>query len=193
MQEAEPPPAPRGMGGQMGPWQREAIEWGKTLVLTVGIAMVLRTFVVEPFVVPSGSMRPTILEGDHLLGTKFHYRFWPPKRGDVVVFRPPPEALRLTDSHVERYVKRVIAVAGDEVEVRRGQVLVNGKALDEPYVAEPPHYVARTMTVPPGHLFVLGDNRNESLDSHRWGFLPEDALIAHVFACYWPLDRIHGL
>ncbi|MBZ0268446.1 signal peptidase I [bacterium] len=181
------------MDGHGKHWQHELLEWGKTIVLTVGIALALRTLVVEPFVVPSGSMRPTIVEGDHLLGTKFHYRFWAPRRGDVVVFRPPEEALKLAGNPVERYVKRVVAVAGDEVEIRRGRVFVNGEALTEPYIAEPPRYVLRTMTVPPGHVFVLGDNRNESLDSHRWGFLPEDALIAHVFACYWPLDRIHGL
>jgi signal peptidase I len=189
----EPAPESRGMDEHGKRWRHEAIEWGKTIVMTVGLALVLRTFVVEPFVVPSGSMRPTIMEGDHLLGTKFHYWFRPARRGDVVVFRPPEKALRLADARVERYVKRVVAVGGDSVEIRRGRLFVNGEPQEEPYIAEPPRYVVRTMTVPPGQLFVLGDNRNESLDSHRWGFLPEDALIAHVFACYWPLDRIHGL
>jgi signal peptidase I len=174
-------------------WNREIREWAKTLALTVGIALGLRAVVVEAFVVPSGSMRPTIVEGDHLLGTKFHYWFWAPRRGDVVVFRPPAEAQRLAGTVAPRYVKRVIAVEGDEVEIRRGQVRVNGEPLAEPYVAEPPAYVVRRMVVPPGHVFVLGDNRNESLDSHRWGFLSEESLIAHVFVRYWPIDRIGRL
>lgn len=174
-------------------WNKELREWGKTLLLTVGVALGVRAVVVEAFVVPSGSMRPTIVEGDHLLGTKFHYWIWAPRRGDVVVFRPPEKAQRLAGTPVPRYVKRIIAVAGDEIEVRSGQVRVNGELLEEPYVAEPPSYVLRRTVVPPGYLFVLGDNRNESLDSHRWGFLAEDSLIAHVFVRYWPIDRIGRL
>lgn len=174
-------------------WKKELREWLKTLVITVGVALAVRAVVVEAFVVPSGSMRPTIVEGDHVLGTKFHYWLWPPRRGEVVVFRPPEEAQRLAGTPVPRYVKRVIAVAGDELEIAHGEVRVNGVALDEPYVAEPPAYVLRRTVVPPGHVFVLGDNRNESLDSHRWGFLAEESLIAHVFARYWPIDRIGRL
>ncbi len=176
-----------------GGWRSELREWGKVLVMTVGIAIGLRAVVVEAFVVPTGSMKPTIVEGDHLLGSKFHYRFWHAKAGDVVVFRPPEEAAEISRQDVPRYVKRVIAIAGDEVEVTEGIVRVNGERLREPYVAEAPDYELSPTVVPPGHLFVLGDNRNDSLDSHRWGFLSEDSLIAHVFARYWPPHRIGGL
>lgn len=167
--------------------------WLRTAALVVLASLAMRAVVVEAFVVPSGSMRPTIVEGDHLLGSKFHYRFWQPRRGEVVVFRPPDEALRIGRADATRYVKRVIAVEGDEVEIRDGVVRVNGGALAEPYVAEAPDYVFPAQRVPPGHVFVLGDNRNESLDSHRWGFLPREALLAHVFARYWPPERIGGL
>ncbi len=167
--------------------------WLRTAALVVLASLAMRAVVVEAFVVPSGSMRPTIVEGDHLLGSKFHYRFWQPRRGEVVVFRPPDEALRIGRADATRYVKRVIAVEGDEVEIRDGVVRVNGAALAEPYVAEAPDYVFPARRVPPGHVFVLGDNRNESLDSHRWGFLPREALLAHVFARYWPPRRIGGL
>jgi len=174
-------------------WKSEAREWGKTLLYTGLLSLVLRVAVVEAFVVPTGSMRPTILEGDRLLGSKFHYWFWQPARGDIVVFRPPDKAQEITDKKTPRYVKRVIAVAGDTVEVKRGRVFVNGNPVDEPYLSAPPSYRVPPVVVPAGQLFVLGDNRNESFDSHRWGFLAEESLIAHVFARYWPPNRIGGL
>ena len=167
--------------------------WLRTAALVVLASLAMRAVVVEAFVVPSGSMRPTIMEGDHLLGSKFHYHLWPPHRGDVVVFRPPDAAREMGRADATRYVKRVIALEGDEVEVEDGIVRVNGRTLDEPYIAEAPTYAFPRQRVPPGMVFVLGDNRNESLDSHRWGFLPKDALLAHVFARYWPPRRIGGL
>jgi signal peptidase I len=171
----------------------EARDWARSLFLTGVVFLALRAAVVEAFVVPTGSMRPTIREGDRLLGSKFHYWFWQPERGDVVVFRPPDEVRRLSDSDTGRYVKRVIAVEGDVIEVRQGELFVNGARRDEPYIAQAPQYRIPPTVVPSGQLFVLGDNRNESLDSHVWGFLPEEALIAHVFVRYWPPSRIGGL
>jgi signal peptidase I len=172
---------------------RSLRSWLRTALIVVIASLAMRAVVVEAFVVPSGSMRPTIHEGDYLLGSKFHYRFWAPRRGDVVVFRPPDAARSLGAGGAPRFVKRVIAVAGDEVEIRQGVVRVNGEVVREPYVAEAPLYSFPVTRVPAGHVFVLGDNRNESLDSHRWGFLPERDLIAHVFARYWPLQRAGGL
>jgi signal peptidase I len=176
-----------------GNWREEARSWAGTILWTVVLSLVLRVAVVEAFVVPTGSMRPTILEGDRLLGSKFHYWFWEPKSGEVVVFRPPERARELSSEDASRYVKRIIAVEGDVVEVSRGRVLVNGERIDEPYLDDLPHYRVPPTVVPDGQLFVLGDNRNQSLDSHVWGFLPKDALIAHVFARYWPPNRIGGL
>jgi signal peptidase I len=168
-------------------------EWLRTALFVVAASLAMRAVVVEAFVVPSGSMKPTIREGDRVLGSKFHYRVWEPRRGEVVVFRPPGEAASPGRAGASRYVKRIIAVAGDEVEILDGQVRVNGERLAEPYVLEPPAYSFPRSHVPEGHVFVLGDNRNESVDSHRFGFLAEDALIAHVFARYWPPRRIGGL
>jgi signal peptidase I len=172
---------------------RQLREWSKTILFTLVLALVLRAAVVEAFVVPTGSMRPTIHEGDRLLGSKFHYRIHDPRVGDIVVFRPPEAARQVMGPEVKRLVKRVVAVGGDTVEIRDGVVRVNGQALQEPYIDSPPRYRLEPVTVPEGHLFVLGDNRNQSNDSHFWGFVSETDLIAHVFARYWPPTRIDAL
>jgi signal peptidase I len=138
-------------------------------------------------------MRPTILEGDRLLGTKFHYWFRDPRAQEIVIFRPPENARAYVGPEVKRLVKRVVAVEGDKIEIADGIVIVNGHQLQEPYIETPPLYPLAPVVVPPDHFFVLGDNRNQSLDSHFWGFVPESELIAHVFARYWPLDRIGSL
>lgn len=173
-------------------WRKEAKGWLKTLLLTVAVALAVRAAVVEAYVVPTGSMLPTIREGDHLLGAKYHYWLFAPQRGDIVVFRPP-DAARELGSGASRYVKRVLAVGGDEVSVRDGVLRVNGERVEEPYLEEAPRYTVARVKVPEDHLFVLGDNRNESHDSHRWGFVRADHLVAHVFARYWPLNRFGGL
>jgi len=174
-------------------WKHEIKEWGKTLFFTVAVSLLLRVAVVEAFMVPTGSMRPTIMEGDRLLGTKFQYWFREPRAREIVIFHPPQNARAYVGPEVKRLVKRVVAVEGDKIEIADGIVKVNGKVLDEPYIDAPPTYRLEEVTVPPDHFFVLGDNRNQSLDSHFWGFVPESELIAHVFARYWPLDRIGSL
>jgi signal peptidase I len=168
----------------------ELVEWAKTLVFSVVLFFGLRAAVVEAYVIPTGSMLPTIHEGDRVLGSKFHYWFWNPGRGDVVVFRPPEAAGRNGQERPPRYVKRVIAVGGDRVEVRGGQVFVNDERIHEPYVSVPARYGMGPVIVPERQLFVLGDNRNNSLDSHVWGFIGEDHLIARAFVRYWPPNRI---
>jgi signal peptidase I len=174
-------------------WKREIKEWTRTLVITAAVSLVLRVAIVEAFMVPTGSMRPTILEGDRLLGTKFHYWFQRPAAGEIVVFRPPTSAREHVSPDVKRLVKRIVAVEGDIVEIDDGRVMVNGAELEEPYIAAPPEYRMPPVEVPKGHVFVLGDNRNQSLDSHSWGFVPDSELIAHVVARYWPPSRIGAL
>ena len=175
------------------PRREAAKSWAKTLALTVTLSLLLRAAIVEAFMVPTGSMRPTIQEGDRLLGTKFQYWFRAPRPQEIVVFRAPEGAKSAMTPDVKRLVKRVVAVEGDVIEISAGIVRVNGVALLEPYIAAPPHYSFSLITVPEGNVFVLGDNRNQSLDSHLWGFLPESELVAHVVALYWPPSRIGAL
>jgi signal peptidase I len=169
------------------PIQRERIwEWVKSIGLAVLLALGIRTAVVEAFVIPSGSMEPTLQIGDRVLGNKFWFWFAEPHRQDIVIFAPPPSA----ELAAGALIKRVIAVEGDVVEVRDEQVMVNRQLLTEPYLKEQPLYILSPTLVPPGMLFVLGDNRNASYDSHAWGFVPRGSLRAKAFARYWPLNRI---
>ncbi len=174
------------------PGSREIREWIKTLMFSAFVFFGLKIAVVEAFVIPTGSMRPTIQEGDRVLGSKFHYRLFEAERGEVVVFRPPESAGAMAGRGLPRYVKRIVGIAGDIVEVRDGRLVVNGNAVDEPYLEAPVDYRMAPVIVPQGKLFVLGDNRNNSFDSHAWGFLDEDRLLARVFARYWPPNRVRG-
>jgi signal peptidase I len=169
------------------PAQRDRVwEWVKSIGLAVLLALGIRTAVVEAFVIPSGSMEPTLQVGDRVLGNKFWFWFAEPHRRDIVIFAPPRNA----ELAAGALIKRVIAVEGDVVEIRDGRVRVNGQAIAEPYVKEQPLYYLPPTKVPPGMLFVLGDNRNASYDSHAWGFVPQSNLRAKAFARYWPLGRI---
>lgn len=159
-------------------------DWGKTIILSIVIALAVRVTIVGAYYVPTGSMRPTIGIGDRLLGWKFIYHFREPQVGEIVVFKPPKEA----QADVPRFVKRIVAVAGDVVEVKEGALYVNGERQNEPY-ASAPYYYMPPMTVPQGHLFVLGDNRNNSADGHVWGFLPQDNVEAKIAFRFWPLFR----
>ncbi len=167
--------------------QRERVwEWVKSISLAVLLALGIRTAVVEAFVIPSGSMEPTLQIGDRVLGNKFWFWFAEPHRRDIVIFSPPTGAQLAAGA----LIKRVVAVEGDVVEVRDGHVFVNGQPITEPYLKEQPQYLLPPTPVPPGMLFVLGDNRNASYDSHAWGFVPRSHLKAKAFARYWPLSRI---
>jgi signal peptidase I len=131
------------------------------------------------------SMQPTLFEGELLVVWKPAYRFGEPHRGDIIVFhhnRQPPED----------YIKRVIGLPGDEVLVENEQVSINGTFIDEPYIAMPPAYNG-SWSVPPDSLFVLGDNRNRSSDSHVWGFVPMSAVVGRAVLIYWPPDSIRIL
>jgi signal peptidase I len=171
----------------LSPGRRERVwEWVKSIGLALLLALGIRTAVVEAFVIPSGSMEPTLQIGDRVLGNKFWFWFAEPHRQDIVIFAPPPNAHLAAGA----LIKRVIAVEGEMVEVRDGRVMVNGRPVAEPYVKEQPFYFLPATPVPRGMLFVLGDNRNASYDSHAWGFVPRSHLKAKAFARYWPLNRV---
>ncbi len=156
------------------------------LIALVLVFLVIRPFVVQAFYIPSGSMRPTLVEDDKILVSKFIYRFREPQRGDVIVFKAPPQAA----SDEKDFIKRLVGLPGDVLEVRDGTLYVNGQPQQEPYTAEPPLYDMPPVVVEPGKVFVMGDNRNDSNDSHTWGQLDEKRIRGKAFAVFWPVSRI---
>ncbi len=161
-------------------------EYGKSILIALILSFGIRVAIVEAYHIPTGSMIPTIMEHDRIMSNKFIYRFTDPKPGEVVVFTPPSSA----HTDAPRFVKRLIGVEGDRIEVRDGVVYRNGKRLSEPYINQTPDYTIPPTLVPEGSVFVLGDNRRNSFDSHAWGFLPKKNIIARAMFCYWPLSRI---
>ena len=179
----------------------------KSIIIAVVLALFIRQFIVQAFKIPSGSMEPTLLIGDHLLVNKFCYGFSvpfvdqkivpfsTPQRGDVVVFVFPlaPD---------KDFIKRVVAVAGDRVEIRNTQLLINGAVAADPHAVyrdsmrKNPHAPdgARDhvgpVTVPPGHIFVMGDNRDHSYDSRFWGFVDVNRVKGKAFIIYWSWERL---
>ena len=166
---------------------RENIE---SLIWAAAIALVIRTFIMAPFKIPSGSMHPTLLEGDRILVNKFLYRFQEPHRGDIIVFRYPEDRKR-------PFIKRLAAVGGDTVEIRDGHILVNGQLLDSAAIFATNHYYnqgafgqeGQAVRVPAGEYFVLGDNSMSSHDSRFWGFVPRPLLIGRAMCIFWPVTR----
>ena len=129
--------------------------------------------------VESISMQPTLYEGDFIIVNKLAYQLGTPGRGDVIIFKFPPDPAR------EPYIKRVIGLPGEQVTIKNGRVYINGIALREPYIKAPPNYEYSTV-VPADSLFVLGDNRNNSSDSHSWGMVPLENVLGKAELVYWP-------
>ena len=172
-------------------------EYAVVMVQALVLALFIRSFVVQSFHIPSGSMEDTLLVGDFLLANKFVYgakipftdtrlpAIRAPRRGDIIVFQAP---------HVPKdFIKRCAAVEGDVVEMRGNALYVNGEMVEEPYVKlegpAPPAADFGPMLVPPGHLFMLGDNRNNSQDSRFWGMVDMDLVKGKAFLLYWSWDR----
>ncbi|KAL3909420.1 MAG: hypothetical protein SGPRY_009434 [Prymnesium sp.] len=172
------------LGRTFTPEAREAM-------LTLAGGLALREWCFDSRHVPSVSMCPSFEVGDVLLLEKLSFLASPPSRGEVVCFRAPPALERFTPRGA-CYIKRVVATAGDEVSVRGGKLLVNGEPVDEPFLAEPMRYALRSTRVPEGCVFVLGDNRNHSYDSHVWGALEDKLLIGRPLCIFWPLQRARG-
>lgn len=166
-------------------WRSELFEWGKAFALAVILALIIRMFLVEVYVVDGHSMQPTLLDAERVLVNKLTYRLAGPSAGDVVVFRYPQEPWR-------DFIKRVVAVGGQTVEVRDGQVFVDGAALAEDYLTAPTHGVFGPEAVPQGTVFVMGDNRNFSLDSRdaSVGFVPLANVKGKAMAVFWPLSAL---
>ena len=155
-------------------------------LLTLILALVIRPMVFETAIVTSDSMVPTLEVGDRVLANKTAYGHREPRRGDVVTFRFPSRDV----GGEEVLVKRVVGIAGDVVEVRNSAVYVNRHKIEEPYVHERMNYVMSPTPVTTGKILVLGDNRNESDDSHEWGLLDRGRLIGKVTTRIWPAGRV---
>jgi signal peptidase I len=199
------------------PW----VEALKTVGLSAILALGIRTFVAEARYIPSESMLPTLEINDRLIVDKLGYHFKEPSRGDVVVFKPPEKLVeearrKCQEEEASRakqdrntaiehqiseqcknigvaFIKRVIGLPGDQVEVKGGMVYVNGNGLQEQYIEEQPNYQYGPVTVPDNEYLVLGDNRNNSYDSHYWGFVPRENIIGQAVVRFWPLNRMGGL
>lgn len=178
-------------------------EYVEAFIIAILLALFIRTFVIQAFKIPSGSMLPTLQIGDHLLVSKFIYGLkipvsgktlipWKkPKHGDVVVFKYPKD--RSID-----YIKRVIGVPGDTIEIRNKRIFINNKPIKDPHA----HYQTRTVlkgsvsprdnfgpiSVPDGKFFVMGDNRDNSHDSRFWGFVDQKDILGRAFILYWSWD-----
>ncbi|MEN9201724.1 MAG: signal peptidase I [Thermostichus sp. DG_1_6_bins_120] len=181
-------------------WWQSQRENLLTLLLALLLALGIRTFVAEARWIPSDSMLPTLVEGDRLVVEKISYRFGSPQRGDIIVFNPPAKL-----NFDGAYIKRVIGLPGERMRIANGKVFINSIPLQEDYIYEPPNYSCpgercpgvrvwgseSDFVVPPGSYFVMGDNRNDSQDSHVWGFLPEENIIGNTIFRFWPPNRLH--
>ena len=167
------------------------VELAKTLLSAAILAFGIRSCVAEARFIPSESMLPTLEIDDRLIIEKISYRFRKPERGDVVVFSPT-EALK-EENYREAFIKRVIGLPGDVVEVKEGNVYVNDRQLTEKYILDAPNYDYGPIKVPEGQYLVFGDNRNNSYDSRYWGFVPLENLIGRAAVRFWPLDRLGPL
>jgi signal peptidase I len=173
-------------------------EYTETIIIALAIALFVRSFVVQAFKIPSSSMEPTLLVGDHILVNKFIYgirvplinkklsSFTQPRRGDVIVFIFPRD--RSKD-----FIKRVIGQPGDKVEVKGREIYINDRSIEDRwgvYTTESPSDYRNygPEVVPPGSLFVMGDNRDNSEDSRYWGFVPLDDVLGKAFIMYWSWD-----
>jgi signal peptidase I len=182
------------------------------ILVALVVAVVIKTFLVQAYFIPSGSMEHTLEIGDRVMVNKLAYTWSQPKRGDIVVFEPPwgqvstqepffdavarhvEEALGLRSPDIEDLIKRVIGLGGETVEVRNHQVLIDGAPIDESYLfpgTSMPDY--GPVTVPEGEVLVMGDNRDHSKDGRSFGPIPVDSIVGRAFVRIWPLGRLGGL
>ena len=181
------------------------------IIVALVVAVVIKTFLVQAFFIPSASMHDTLVEGDRVMVNKLAYRFGEPHRGDIIVFDSPlvthdqsesflgkvvrhvGEALGLS-SPESALIKRVIALGGETIEIRENQIYIDGVALDEPYLTRPVDMDPfGPLTIPEGFVFVMGDNRNQSEDGRVFGPIPESDIIGRAFVRVWPPSRWGGL
>jgi signal peptidase I len=203
--------APERAGKQKSFWRELPV----LVVIAFVVALIIKSFVVQAFFIPSASMEPTLMVGDRVLVEKVTYRVGGPSRGDVVVFErdfggvPVPEEERSFVTEIgdafrglfgfptggaQDFIKRVIAVEGDDVEGRDGRLFVNGEEVTEQYLPEGAETSSfGPVKVPDGSIFVMGDNRGNSDDSRSFGPVPVDHVVGHAFVLIWPPSNFGGL
>lgn len=192
----------------------QLIELAVIVAVALGLALGMQALVVKPYVIPSGSMIPTLQIGQRVLVNRIGNRFSDPKIGDILVFHPPAGAEQGNQCGVKipvnqacnqstpkrantNYIKRVVGLPGDKISIQDGHVIRNGKPQKEPFI-DPCAPGAdcdfpKTITIPSGHYFMMGDNRGESDDSRFWGPVPRKWIIGKAFLTYWPIKRIGTL
>ncbi len=185
---------------------RVAIDWAVTIIGAVLIVIGIKAYIVNPYRIPSSSMEPTLhcarpatdceaRWSDRVLANRFIYHFRDPKRKEIVVFETPARAQALCGAG-GTFVKRLIGLPGDRWREENGFIYINGRRLDEPYIEgdrRPLNETIPERRIPKERYLMLGDNRESSCDSRRWGYVPRDNLIGPVFAVYWPPKRIQLL
>lgn len=191
----------RGLWDKNSPFR----EWTESIIIAFILAMLIRTFFLQAFKIPSGSMRDTLIEGDRLMVNKLRYGakvpftdnrlpgFNQPQRGDIIVFKYPKNPKR-------DFIKRLIAFGGETVELIEGDVYIDGNLVMDPRIKNIFYYndtpygeEGEPTVVPEGFVFVLGDNSGSSHDSRKWGFVPEENIIGRAELIYWPFSRIRIL
>lgn len=184
-------------GGMLDERQKKTmLEYMDSVIIAGATALVLIAYVIRSFYIPSQSMEDTLLVNDMILVNETVYHFYNPARGDVIVFHPPPKA----HSEGKDYIKRVVAVGGDTISLKNDVVYINGQPSTEPYKnlknkdgMDAFEADMDPVTVPPGNVFVMGDNRYNSQDSRAWDFLPVQNVIGKAFVIFYPLPRVRLL
>jgi signal peptidase I len=170
---------------------RRALEWVVVLAVAIVVAASARAYAFQAYLVPTGSMEPTIAPGDRIVVDKLSVDFGTLHRGDIIVFRAPAAVSRDCARAVPDLVKRVIGLPGDHLASRGNAILVDGRALDERWTHKEPLGTPIAPTVVPAHdYFVMGDNHPYSCDSRTWGFVPAASVIGKVFVRVWPPSRL---
>lgn len=173
---------------------QEAKEWASSILVAVILTLIIRTYIFQAFKIPSGSMRPTLMEGDKLFVNKYIYRFQKPERGEIIVFKYPEDPKK-------DFIKRLVAIEGETVEIRDGKIYVNDRILDDSgtfgkfyyYNHDPYGGPDEKVKVPKDCYYVLGDNSGNSTDSRFWGFVPKKNLVGKAVFRWWPLNKIGPL
>ena len=168
--------------------RKQGYEWLVLIAASLAVALVVRGFLIQAFYIPSESMVPTLVKNDRVLVNKLSYKLHDVHRGDIVVFKAPPGA---ATAQVKDLIKRVVGLPGETIEGRNGNIFINGKPLDEPYL--PPDVRSRDFPpekIPPDKIYVLGDNRQDSRDSTFFHAIDEDAIVGRAFVKIWPLNDL---